>query len=195
MAEHTNPEIFDENEETPSAPEPPINPDLLIQCTPQELEDISDQWMAYIYHRYRQSEITPQVPAAFRVHLAVTQMLLIFGMPANLKGYHYLHTAILKLYGNSLLLNQITTQLYPMVAATHATTAANVERAIRTVINYAWTCGKLRTVLESKDSGLPMMKDKPTNAALISASAERLWSQFGRPSAQDITHPHNCSDS
>ena len=76
----------------------------------------------------------------------VTDMIHEIGIPAHIKGYHYLRDAIIMAVEDMDVLNAITKVLYPTVAKMHQTTASRVERAIRHAIEVAWSRGKLDTL-------------------------------------------------
>ena len=63
----------------------------------------------------------------------VTDMLHEIGIPAHIKGYHYLRDAIMMAVEDMDVLNAITKVLYPTVAKKYQTTSSRVERAIRPV--------------------------------------------------------------
>ena len=63
------------------------------------------------------------------------------GIPAHIKGYMYLRTAIMKTYDNIDILGQVTKVLYPEIARNYNTTSSRVERAIRHAIEVAWNRG------------------------------------------------------
>ena len=66
--------------------------------------------------------------------ITVTDIIHQLGVPAHIKGYHYLRTAIVSSYHEPALLESVTKQLYPRVAAQYGTTPSRVERAIRHAI-------------------------------------------------------------
>jgi two-component system response regulator (stage 0 sporulation protein A) len=68
----------------------------------------------------------------------VTKILHKIGVPAHIKGYQYLRTAIIMTVENNNLINSVTKILYPSVAKTYETTSSRVERAIRHAIEVAW---------------------------------------------------------
>lgn len=76
----------------------------------------------------------------------VTSMIHEIGIPAHIKGYHYLRDAIMMAVDDMDVLNAITKVLYPTVAKKHQTTSSRVERAIRHAIEVAWSRGKLDTL-------------------------------------------------
>ena len=78
----------------------------------------------------------------------VTNMLHEIGIPAHIKGYHYLRDAIIMAVNDMDVLNAITKILYPTVAKKYQTTSSRVERAIRHAIEVAWSRGKLDTLDE-----------------------------------------------
>ncbi len=78
----------------------------------------------------------------------MTNMIHEIGIPAHIKGYHYLRDAIIMAVDDMDVLNAITKILYPTIAKMHQTTASRVERAIRHAIEVAWSRGKLDTLDE-----------------------------------------------
>lgn len=74
------------------------------------------------------------------------------GIPAHIKGYMYLRTAIMKTYDNIDILGQVTKVLYPEIARNYNTTSSRVERAIRHAIEVAWNREILRPLMISLDT-------------------------------------------
>lgn len=68
----------------------------------------------------------------------VTNILKSLGVPAHIKGYHYLREGIVLSINDSSYLNSLTKQLYPKIAETFDTTASRVERSIRHAIELSW---------------------------------------------------------
>ncbi len=68
----------------------------------------------------------------------VTNVIHEVGVPAHIKGYQYLREAIMMVIKDTEVINQITKQLYPEIAAKYHTTPSRVERAIRHAIEVAW---------------------------------------------------------
>lgn len=75
------------------------------------------------------------------MELMVTEMIHQIGVPAHIKGYHYLRESILLSVKDPEVMNAVTKVLYPTVAKKFATTASRVERAIRHAIEVAWDRG------------------------------------------------------
>ena len=94
-------------------------------------------------------------------------MLHEIGIPAHIKGYHYLRDAIMMAVNDMDVLNAITKILYPTVAKKYRTTSSRVERAIRHAIEVAWSRGKLDTLDELFGYTVSTGKGKPTNSEFI----------------------------
>ena len=60
----------------------------------------------------------------------ISSVFLTVGIPAHIKGYHYLRYAIKLVMEDGSLINRITKELYPRVAEHFDTSASKVERAI-----------------------------------------------------------------
>lgn len=58
----------------------------------------------------------------------ITSVFLVIGIPAHIKGYHYLREAIRLVYFQPELINRITKELYPGIAKRFSTSASKVER-------------------------------------------------------------------
>lgn len=104
----------------------------------------------------------------------VTDMLHEIGIPAHIKGYHYLRDAIMMSVDDMDILNAITKVLYPTVAKKHQTTSSRVERAIRHAIEVAWSRGELDTLDELFGYTVSRGKGKPTNSEFIALIADTI---------------------
>ena len=113
---------------------------------------------------------TPEVSLETRV----TDMIHEIGIPAHIKGYHYLRDAIMMAVEDMDVLNAITKVLYPTVAKMHQTTASRVERAIRHAIEVAWSRGKLDTLDHLFGYTVSNGKGKPTNSEFIALIADTI---------------------
>lgn len=78
----------------------------------------------------------------------VTRIMLDMGIPAHLKGYHYLREAIILSGKDMEAVSSVTKLLYPTVAKRFKTTDQKVERAIRNAIEVSWTRGNIDTFEE-----------------------------------------------
>ena len=108
----------------------------------------------------------------------VTDMIHEIGIPAHIKGYHYLRDAILMAIEDMDVLNAVTKVLYPTVTKMHQTTASRVERAIRHAIEVAWSRGKLDTLDELFGYTVNGGKGKPTNSEFIALIADTIRLEY-----------------
>lgn len=108
----------------------------------------------------------------------VTDMIHEIGIPAHIKGYHYLRDAIMMAVEDMDVLNAVTKVLYPTVAKLYQTTASRVERAIRHAIEVAWSRGKLDTLDELFGYTVSNGKGKPTNSEFIALISDTIRLEY-----------------
>lgn len=113
----------------------------------------------------------------------ITDLLHEVGIPAHIKGYLYLRTAIKKTYYNLDYLGQITKVLYPEIAREYSSTASRVERAIRHAIEVAWNRGNIDAIDEIFGYTISATKAKPTNSEFIAMLSDKLRLKH-KPNAQ-----------
>jgi len=104
----------------------------------------------------------------------VTNVLHEIGMPAHIRGYHYMREAIILAVDDMEVLNYITKELYPTIAKKSNTTSSRVERAIRHAIEVAWSRGKLDALDSIFGYTINNSKGKPTNSEFIALISDRL---------------------
>ena len=104
----------------------------------------------------------------------ITNIIHEIGVPAHIKGYHYLRDAIAMVVEDIELLGAVTKELYPRIAEKHNTTPSRVERAIRHAIEVAWTRGKMDTIENIFGYTIDTDKGKPTNSEFIAMVADKL---------------------
>ena len=104
----------------------------------------------------------------------VTEVIHKIGVPAHIKGYQYLRTAILLTLNDGELVNSITKVLYPTVAKMYQTTASRVERAIRHAIEVAWDRGDLDILNSYFGYTIQNERGKPTNSEFIAMISDNL---------------------
>lgn len=108
------------------------------------------------------------------MEVVVTDMIHQLGVPAHIKGYHYLRTAILYSIEDKTLLDSVTKLLYPTVAGIYDTTSSRVERAIRHAIEIAWDRGNVDTLNSFFGYTVDTGKGKPTNSEFIALITDKL---------------------
>ena len=104
----------------------------------------------------------------------VTGIIHKIGVPAHIKGYQYLRTAIIMTIEDADLINAVTKVLYPTVAKKYQTTSSRVERAIRHAIEVAWDRGDLDTLNSYFGYTIQNDRGKPTNSEFIAMIADNL---------------------
>lgn len=108
------------------------------------------------------------------LELKITQIIHEIGVPAHIKGYHYLREAIILSVKNTEIINSVTKLLYPTVAKNHSTTASRVERAIRHAIEVAWDRGDIDVLNSYFGYTVQNDRGKPTNSEFIAMISDRL---------------------
>ena len=108
------------------------------------------------------------------LEIDITNLIHEIGVPAHIKGYHYLRDAITLVVSNMDLISAVTKELYPMVASMNGTTPSRVERAIRHAIEISWNRGKLETLNSLFGYTVQNDKGKPTNSEFIAIIADKL---------------------
>ena len=113
------------------------------------------------------------------LEIQVTEILHQIGVPAHIKGYHYLRDSIIMSVNNMDILNSITKQLYPSIAQKFDTTPSRVERAIRHAIEVAWGRGNMDTIDALFGYTIHAGKGKPTNSEFIALIADKIRLEYG----------------
>ncbi len=90
------------------------------------------------------------------------------------KGYEYLVTAIGIACRSHFLFRAMTTVVYPEAARLHGTTAARLERCIRTAIDSAWVKGDMERQYAYFGNTIDGDRGKPTNSEFIARITEAL---------------------
>ena len=119
-------------------------------------------------------EAEPEQEKAPDMEAQVTKIIHQIGVPAHIKGYQYLRTAILLTIKDSDIINSVTKILYPSVAKQYQTTTSRVERAIRHAIEVAWDRGDVDTLNSYFGYTIQNNRGKPTNSEFIAMIADNL---------------------
>ena len=94
----------------------------------------------------------------------ITEIMLDIGVPAHLKGYHYLRSAILLSGRDMEVVTSVTKLLYPAIARRFKTTDQKVERAIRNAIEVSWNRGNTETFEKMFGYSASSGRTRPTNS-------------------------------
>ncbi|MBE6674923.1 MAG: sporulation transcription factor Spo0A [Ruminococcaceae bacterium] len=126
---------------------------------------------------YRQRDMNNKsTPKSYQedMETQVTKVIHQIGVPAHIKGYQYLRTAILMTISDNEIINSVTKILYPSVAKKYATTTSRVERAIRHAIEVAWDRGDVDTLNSYFGYTIQNNRGKPTNSEFIAMIADNM---------------------
>lgn len=119
-------------------------------------------------------EETRRSRAEAELEAQVTQVIHQIGVPAHIKGYQYLRTAIIMAVNDAEIINYVTKMLYPSVAKKYQTTSSRVERAIRHAIEVAWDRGDVETLNAYFGYTIQNNRGKPTNSEFIAMISDNL---------------------
>ena len=108
------------------------------------------------------------------MEVVVTEMIHQLGVPAHIKGYHYLRRAIMYSIKDREMLESVTKLMYPTVAKEFSTTPSRVERAIRHAIEIAWDRGDVDTLNSFFGYTVNTGKGKPTNSEFIALIVDKI---------------------
>lgn len=101
-------------------------------------------------------------------------IFLTIGIPAHIKGYNFLRSAVKMIIGDHDMINRITKELYPSIARQYNTTSSKVERAIRHAIEVAWNKGRIDNINNVFGNHIYTPGDRPTNGEFIALIADKL---------------------
>ncbi len=116
--------------------------------------------------------------ASLQLESDITEILHEIGIPAHIKGYMYLRSAIVSSFYNIEILGRVTKALYPHIARIYNTTASRVERALRHAIEVAWSRGNIDAIDEIFGYTVSATKAKPTNSEFIAMIADKLRLEY-----------------
>ncbi len=116
------------------------------------------------------------------LRVQVTEILHQIGVPAHIKGYHYLRDSIIMAIEDPEIINAVTKQLYPSVAKRYSTTSSRVERAIRHAIEVAWDRGDVDVLNSYFGYTIHNTRGKPTNSEFIAMISDKLCLQMASAS-------------
>lgn len=119
------------------------------------------------------SEAKP-VGEAPDLEVMITEIIHQIGVPAHIKGYHYLRNAIMMSVEDPEMINAVTKRLYPSIAKRFKTTSSRVERAIRHAIEVAWDRGDVDTLNSYFGYTIHSLRGKPTNSKFVAMISDRV---------------------
>jgi len=102
----------------------------------------------------------------------ISMLMLDMGVPAHLKGYRYVRTAVYMAKEDMRVVGSVTKLLYPEIAKQYNTTDGKVERAIRNAIEISWERGNPETFESLFGYCARSGQCRPTNSEYIAAMAD-----------------------
>ena len=109
------------------------------------------------------------------LEVKTTNLLQEIGVPAHMKGYLYVRTAIVMAVQDIMILNHVTKELYPKIALMYNTTPSRVERAIRHAITIAWQRNDRENTKEDIFGHIRCSdQGEPTNSEFIALISDKL---------------------
>lgn len=141
---------------------------------PFETGDILDRAADLIKFCRRQNTPAVPTPTDNRLECTVTEMLHQIGVPAHIKGYHYIRDSIIMCVRRPQMINAVTKELYPAVAERYETTPSRVERAIRHAIEVAWDRGDIDILNSYFGYTIHNGRGKPTNSEFVAMLSDRI---------------------
>jgi two-component system response regulator (stage 0 sporulation protein A) len=108
----------------------------------------------------------------------ISKTMISMGVPAHLKGYRYLRSAIIMAVKDMNVVGSVTKLLYPEVAKLYDTTDRKVERAIRNAIEISWQRGNADLFDEFYGYSSRDGCNRPTNSEYIAGIADKVLLRF-----------------
>lgn len=96
------------------------------------------------------------------------------GMGMNSKGYAFLRDGLMLYIQEPSCLDDLSERMYPLIAEKYSTTAACVERNMRTALEKAWGRGDMDFAEQLFGYSIDEEKGKPTNMAFIATVADYM---------------------
>ncbi len=130
--------------------------------------------LEFVAKKGEEEEMINETTRRVELEQYVTRIMLELGVPAHLKGYHFIREAIILSEADMEVVSSVTKLLYPEIARTYKTTAQKVERAIRNAIEVSWTRGNVKTIEELFGYSAGCGKGRPTNSEYIARIADKI---------------------
>ncbi len=150
--------------------------------TPFRAKDLCNRMISLLECKEKQSQSRSFVSNVMNdvqtLEVQITEILHQIGVPAHIKGYHYLRDSIIMSVENPEIINAVTKQLYPAVAKKYSTTSSRVERAIRHSIEVAWDRGDVDILNSYFGYTIHNGRGKPTNSEFIAMISDKLRLQM-----------------
>ncbi|MDE6405136.1 MAG: sporulation initiation factor Spo0A C-terminal domain-containing protein [Lachnospiraceae bacterium] len=104
----------------------------------------------------------------------ISDFMLELGIPAHLRGYQFLRSAVGMCVEDMELVGSVTKLLYPDLAKMYQTTDTKIERAIRNAIEVSWDRGNSDLFEELFGYSNTLEYTRPTNSEYIAVVADYI---------------------
>ena len=104
----------------------------------------------------------------------ISDLMLELGIPAHLRGYQFLRSAIGMCVEDMELVGSVTKLLYPDLAKMYQTTDTKIERAIRNAIEVSGERGNTDLFEELFGYSNTLEYTRPTNSEYIAVVADYI---------------------
>lgn len=152
--------------------------DKLIQniLERQTINEGGEQTEQLIKNFQESEQLANKILKKLNLDYIVAEVLLELGVPAHVKGYNCLVSAIKLVIENPEILESITECLYPCIAKENKISPVSVERAIRNVIGRSYFQNSENSEIINKIFGnsIPKGKRFPTNSQYIASVANYI---------------------
>ena len=108
----------------------------------------------------------------------ISRFMLELGIPAHLRGYQFLRSAVLMCVQDMELVGSVTKLLYPDLARMYGTTAQKIERAIRNAIEVSLERGNSDIFEELFGYRNTSEYSRPTNSEYIATVADYIRLEY-----------------
>lgn len=115
------------------------------------------------------------------VKTQMNELLKEVGLAPHLKGYEYVKTGLFLLLDDHNKMDGVTRAggLYDTTAKEHSTTASRVERAVRHIIEVAFSTCPPDILYHLFGNAIPQNSGKPTNSMFFAALLNELELRLG----------------
>ena len=110
---------------------------------------------------------------------AISGFMLELGVPAHLRGYQYLRSAVEMCAQDMELVGSVTKLLYPDLAKMYHTTDQKIERAIRNAIEVSWERGNSELFERLFGYSNSNEYSRPTNSEYSATVADYIRLTYG----------------
>lgn len=117
--------------------------------------------------------------SSHEIQQIISDFMLELGIPAHLRGYQFLRSALEMCVEDMELVGSVTKLLYPDLARHYQTTDTKVERAIRNAIEVSWDRGNGDLFEELFGYSNSPEYTRPTNSEYIAVVADHIRLENG----------------